>query len=354
MKTVFRKIWAALTSLKLAVMLILILAFFQVVGSIIPQNMDPEYYADAWSRGTYDTLEALGLLNVFGSPLFLVPALLLGLNVGCCAANIVSRFFTKKATHRDFVSALYHLTMLAMFAGFFTTFLVSFGGELTLAPGDETSVPLKWSETNYNRLAGGLGLPVPPDADSDFKIRLRSFDTTNVEMGGELFVKDWVSSLEVIEKGVTVYVKDVEVNDPMVWRGLKFYQASYEQRITFEVDGRDVETKARDRIMLGGREWKVRPVRHGVLLSGESPAPITPYVELEPPEGEKARFEQGKVENIDGSKVRFVKFAESSVLTYKRDPAVKYLWVLWMIFTGLIAVRVYIQEPYRRWVKKER
>lgn len=354
MKNVLKKTWAVLTSLELAVVLILILAVFQIIGSIVPQNMEPEYYADAWGPGTYETLKTLGLLSIFRSPVFVVPALLLGINLASCAISIVARFFTKKVTHRDFVSALYHLALFAMFAGFFTTFLVSYGGKITLAPGEETTVSFKWSETNWYRFAPKFGLKAPPDVESDFKIRLESFDTTNVEMGGELFVKDWTSSIQVTENGEVVKEKDIEVNDPMVYGGLKFYQANYDQRITLDVDGEKVETTARAPLTLGDEDWQVRPVRHGTLLTDEGSEPIEPYLELKPPdvEGENVRVDRGKETDVSGHNVTFIDFTESSVLTYKRDPAVKYLWIFWMVFTGLIAVRVYIQEPYRHWFKK--
>lgn len=354
MKKVLKKIWAVLTSLELAVVLILILAVFQIIGSIVPQNMGPEYYADAWSQGTYDTLKTFGLLSIFSSPFFIIPALLLGINLASCAINIVARFFTKKVTHRDFVSALYHLSLFAMFAGFFTTFLVSFGGDITLAPGDETTVPLKWSETNWYRFAPGFGMEAPPDAESDFKIRLVSFDTTNVEMGGKLFVKDWTSSVQVIENGKVVKEKNIEVNDPMVYGGIKFYQANYDQRITLDVDGEKVETTAYAPLALGDESWQVRPVRHGTLLTDGGSEPVEPYLELKPPDGEgkNVRLDRGKETDVSAHKITFIDFDESSVLIYKRDPAIKYLWILWMVFTGLIAIRVYIQEPYRRWFKK--
>jgi cytochrome c biogenesis protein ResB len=354
MKKILKKTWAVLTSLELAVVLILILAVFQIIGSVVPQNMEPEYYADAWSPGTYQTLKTLGLLSVFSSPFFIIPALLLGVNLASCAINIVARFFTKKVTHRDFVSALYHLSLFAMFAGFFTTFLVSFGGDVTLAPGDETTIPLKWSETNWYRFAPGFGMKAPPDAESDFKIRLVSFDTTNVEMGGELFVKDWTSSVQVIENGKVVKEKNIEVNDPMVYGGLKFYQANYIQQITLDVDGEKIETAAYAPLTLGDENWQVRPVRHGTLLTDGEPETVEPYLELKPSEGkgENVRLDISKETNVSGHKITFVDFNESSALIYKRDPAIKYLWVLWMVFTGLIAIRVYIQEPYRRWFKK--
>ncbi|MCP4229328.1 MAG: cytochrome c biogenesis protein ResB, partial [bacterium] len=350
MKVFLKKFWAVLTSLELAVILIMILAVFQIFGSIVAQNMDYEYYEKAWSKETYEIIKGIGLLNVFSSPLFVIPAVLLGINLGACALDIVARFFYKKSTHRDFVSALYHLSLFAMFAGFFSTFLISYGDTVTLNPGEETTITRKWSDTNWKRFGTRFGWYVPPDTETDFKIRLESFDTYNVEMGGELFVEDWISSLQVIEDGKVVEEKAIEVNDPLVYGGLKFYQIMYEQTIAFEVDGEAVEGMSYAPLMLGEESLQVRPIRHGILLEDDgTEGVVEPYLDLKPfhGEGKTFRLDKGVTKDVLGHSVKFVDFTEASVLSYKRDPAVKYLWVLWMVFTGLIAIRIYFQEPYR-------
>ncbi len=70
-------------------------------------------------------------------------------------------------------------------------------------------------------------------------------------------------------------------------------------------------------------------------------------------QGPGRRLDRGRPVDVGTRRVTFVSFEESSGLTYKRDPAVKFLWVLWIAFTALIAVRIYVQESVLTWVRKE-
>ncbi len=64
-------------------------------------------------------------------------------------------------------------------------------------------------------------IPVPR---ADFKIRLEKFETEFYANGS---VKDWKSTLTVLEKGAPQLNKVIEVNHPLSYKGLLFYQSSY-------------------------------------------------------------------------------------------------------------------------------
>jgi len=362
-KRVFGKIWKLLTSLEVAVILVLLLAAFQVVGALIPQDMDEEFYLKAWEKGTYETVRDVGLLNIFRSPIFIVPALLLGLNLLCCSIDILRQFFPKGITARFTVSALYHLAMLGMFAGFFATFLFAYGGELTIKPGEAVRVPLNRGETHWAKLAPRLGLEAPRNDESSYELRLKNFETTYVEREGRIFVKDWISELEVVEGGDVVKAKRIEVNDPLVYGGVKFYQAFFDQKIKFSVDGEEHEVAMGEPLPVGEEMLMVSTVKGGTLLADGGPQPLGPYVELKEMPKDKwhrlakdvrpgTRLDLGAPTAVSGHDVTFVSYEESSGLTYKRDAAVKYLWILWIAFTVLIAVRVYLQESTLLWFRK--
>ena len=55
-KRVLKGIWKVLTSLELGVVLVVILTAFMVVGALLPQGMDDEFYLKAWDEGTYHAL----------------------------------------------------------------------------------------------------------------------------------------------------------------------------------------------------------------------------------------------------------------------------------------------------------
>lgn len=357
-------IWGLLTSLWVAVVLILVLAVFAIVGALVPQGMEEDFYLKAWDRGTYETLRDLGVLNIYKSALFIAPAILLALNLLCCCINVLRRFAPEGITGRNVISALYHLAMLAMFVGFFTTFLVSWGGDLTIKPGEAVAVPTKAGETNWAKLAPRLGLAPPADGETPFTLRLNKFETTYVERGGKVYVKDWISDLSVLEDGVEVRRKRIEVNRPLVWGGMKFYQAFYEQRIRFTVDGQPQELGMGEPLTLGDGMMMVAPVKAGMLLEPAPPKPLGPYVELKEMPKDKwhrvakdvrpgTKLALGVPVAVKGHAVVFVGFDEASGLTYKRDPAVKYLWILWLAFTALIGMRIYFQESLFLWFGKK-
>ncbi len=363
MKNFLNKLWAVATSLEVAVVLILVLSAFQIVGALLPQGMDPDFYVKAWGDGTYTTLRDFGLLNIFRGPVFIIPALLLGVNLLCCSIKILKRFIPEGITGRNIVSALYHLAILAMFGAFLTTFLVAYGGELTIKPGETITVLFKKGETRWAGFAPRLGLAAPRNEESSYKLRLKKFETTYVEKGGKLFVKDWLSDLEVWENGKVVKAKRIQVNDPLVYGGVKYYQAFFDQKIKFRVDGEERELGLGEPLKVGKEMRMVSMVKSGTLLAEDGPRPLGPYVELKTMPKDKwarvtkdvrpgQRLDLGKAADVSGHDVTFVSFTEASGLTYKHDPAVKYLWVIWILFTALIAVRIYLQESLFLWFRR--
>ncbi len=144
---------------------------------------------------------------------------------------------------------------------------------------------------------------------------------------------------------------------------MKFYQASFEQKIQFTVDGEEQETEPGAPLMLGKEMLMVSSVKNGTLLEGAGPKHIGPYVELKEMPKDKwhreakdvrpgQKLTMGEVATVNGHKVVFASYTEASGLLYKHDPAVKYLWITWLIFTGLIAVRIYLQESLFLWFRR--
>lgn len=70
-------------------------------------------------------------------------------------------------------------------------------------------------------ISEGQILDVP---EADFQIRLDRFETEFYPNGS---VKDWKSHLSVIEEGQSLLTKVVEVNHPLSYKGFVFYQSSY-------------------------------------------------------------------------------------------------------------------------------
>lgn len=100
-----------------------------------------------------------------------------------------------------FGSDVVHLGLLIILAGGIISGLAGFRDNLTLSEGQ-----------------------ILPVLKADFKIRLDKFETEYYPNGS---VRDWKSTLTVIENGKPHLSKIVEVNHPLSFKGFVFYQSSY-------------------------------------------------------------------------------------------------------------------------------
>ena len=70
-------------------------------------------------------------------------------------------------------------------------------------------------------LAVGASAPIPGGTAT---VRLDRFETEYYPGGG---VKDWTSTVTVLENGVPAATRRIEVNHPLSWKGTVLYQSSY-------------------------------------------------------------------------------------------------------------------------------
>jgi cytochrome c biogenesis protein len=59
------KVWKFFSSVKLAVVLLIILAIVSVIGTVVQQNEAPERYLQEYSRATVDLFEMLGFFDMY-------------------------------------------------------------------------------------------------------------------------------------------------------------------------------------------------------------------------------------------------------------------------------------------------
>ncbi len=78
------KIWKFFSSVKLAVVLLIILAIVSVIGTVIQQNEPPEAYLREYSQTTVNLLEALGFFDMYHTWWFVLLLFLLTSNLTVC------------------------------------------------------------------------------------------------------------------------------------------------------------------------------------------------------------------------------------------------------------------------------
>jgi len=268
-RNLFRKVWQTLCSIKTGVVLIILVVIFAAAGTVILQRpmTDPDDMARAYSPAVLRLLDATGLTDIFHARWFV--ALLVLVSLSIVAASIQRfpnawRYFSRpykvpeenfrralptqaqisvadeehglSAAERAFAKlglkserivrtdsfslfsernrisemAVYvvHASLLLIFLGGILDALYGWRGFLTLTPG---------AQSNQIEVRGS-NRPIP------FAIRC---DGTGEETYADGSPKRWWSKLAVLDGGSEVLRKEIVVNDPLVYKGVRFYQATY-------------------------------------------------------------------------------------------------------------------------------
>jgi cytochrome c biogenesis protein len=255
-----RSAWKFLSSVKLAIVLIILLTVASIVGTLIPQGRSLAEYSARY--GSLSGLfMALRLTRLYQSAWYLALLLLFAANTIVCT---ISRFGPKwrrafrpapeaeaksvasmrasarfrlsltLAAARDRVagrlkSRRYRLDESAKGAktvilarkrrlGWFGSDIVHLGLLVIIAGGFTSGLGVRRSEL---ALTDGQTADVP---HAVFQVRLDKFETEYYPQGG---VKDWKSTVSVIEGGAAVLTRVIEVNEPLTYKGISFYQQSY-------------------------------------------------------------------------------------------------------------------------------
>ena len=256
-----RSVWKFLSSVKLAIVLIIILTVASIVGTLIPQGRSAAEYTARYGS-LAGPLIALRLTRLYQSVWYLALLMLFAANTIVCTltrlgpkwrrafgpapdmdAKSVSslrsscRFrlpLTLAAAKDNVVAGLrarrYHLMAAppqgdkgALLArkrrlGWFGSDIVHLGLLVILAGGLTSGLGGRRSEL---ALMSGQTAGVP---GASFELRLDKFDTEYYPQGG---VKDWKSTVTVLDGGAAIVTRVIEVNEPLTYRGVSFYQQSY-------------------------------------------------------------------------------------------------------------------------------
>jgi cytochrome c biogenesis protein len=270
LRSAWRNIWQTLSSIKTGVVLIILVVIFSAAGTVILQRpmTDPDDVQRAYSPAMLRFLDVTGLTDVFHTRWFI--GLMILVSCSIIAASVQRfpnawRFFARpykspdesfrrvlptqaqipvadeeqalSAAERAFrhmglkaerivrpdsfslfsernrisEMAVYivHASLLLIFFGFIVDSLYGWRGFLMLSPG---------TASNQIQMKDGALRTIP------FSIRC---DGTGEETYADGSPKRWWSKLAVVDGGREIWRKEIVVNDPLVYQGLRFYQASY-------------------------------------------------------------------------------------------------------------------------------
>jgi cytochrome c biogenesis protein len=274
--TTIRRIWQTLSAIKTGVILLIVTVIVSAAGTLILQRpaTDPDEIQRAYSPQMLRLLDALGLTDVFHAWWFV---LLLALVSLCIIAASIERFPNSwrfysrpyKSPDETFRKALpiqaqivipdeetglaaaeqvfqraalkperivrersfclfgerLRISEMAVYIVHASLLLIFLGGIVDSLYGWRGFVSLTRGQQSNQVRQNGTVRTLP------FAIRCDVAGQQNYPDGTP---KRWWSKLTVIEDGRVIEHKEIVVNDPLVYRGVRFYQASY--GFTGEVD----------------------------------------------------------------------------------------------------------------------
>lgn len=269
-RNLIRKTWRTLSSIKTGVILLIIVVIVSAAGTVVLQRpvTDADEMQRAYAPQTLRLLDALGLTNIFHAWWFILLLLMVSLSIVAASVDRFPnawRYFSRpykspdesfrKALpnqrripipqeevglvaaeralhaigfkpervvgqehmaifaerHRIAEMAVYivHASLLLIFLGGIVDGLWGWRGFVNLSRGEQSNVV---------SLQNG-GKKILP-----FAVRCDAAGQENYNDGTP---RKWWSKLAVVKDGNDVQQKEIVVNDPLIYGGIRFYQASY-------------------------------------------------------------------------------------------------------------------------------
>ena len=262
-------------SLKLTITLLILLASLSIIGTLITQNATRVEYLQRYGIGLYEVLNFFNLFDMYHSWWFSAILLLLVINLITCSVqrlpgifsqishgsgeledrmlnaipyvekiqvpnptnreeNIQSSLkrwfrnwgrietertvtlFSEKGKFSRLGVPITHLSILIILTGGIVGSVYGFKGHVEILKG----------ETVDRIFLGARDEEIPKPLD--FSVRCDDFKVTYYDPPGkEKHVKEYTSFLTILKNGKEVLKKAVQVNHPLHYKGLAFYQANY-------------------------------------------------------------------------------------------------------------------------------
>ncbi len=277
-KDIFESVWQFLASVKLAIFILITLALFSIVGTIVEQQAEQarniallaKFFGDSAAPTVYNIFAKLGFMDMYGSWWYVCLLILFSINLIVCSIerlpktwravtkplkplpegtiktlplrreltlktslnvardeltnalrsskfNILEaseegsvQLYSQKGRYARLFVYVVHLSIILIFIGAIIGLRFGFKGYLNLPEGRTSSVIYK-SPTEQIPLG--------------FTIKCNWYDTSYYP-GGDT-PREFQSELVIIEDGREVLKKVIEVNDPLKYKGINFFQSSY-------------------------------------------------------------------------------------------------------------------------------
>ncbi len=269
-ESIFDRTWKFFTSLRLAIPILIIVASTSIIGTVIEQNQSIEVYRKFYSDSTIRLLSKLGFFDMYHSWWFLLLLVLFIINLTCCTIDRIpnvmriirnpkrqldetlerslslshrwkvkgdidsvrtkylqklekafskpvntsesetEHLYAERGPYSRFGVYITHVSILVILVGTIIGNVWGFKGFVNIVEGSQvTSVPSR----------GGKGR-----VDLGFAVRCNKFWIETYPNGQP---KEYFSDLTILDGEKEIMSERIEVNSPLRYKGIWFYQASY-------------------------------------------------------------------------------------------------------------------------------
>jgi cytochrome c biogenesis protein len=228
--------------------------------------------------------------------------------------------FAQKGPYSRIGVYLVHASILIIFAGAIIGEFTGFKGSVMLPETQQTDKVYRFNSSE--------------SIDLGFTVRCDSFAIELYESG---MVKEYRSVLTVLESGKEVLQTAIEVNSPLTYRGITFYQSSYEGYNDFIIQVTNKTTKSSKTFIIPfqtQQQWQEEGLSFGLInaeVAGQSVSRVKVW--FSDGKGTPAAFwlndgEATAVEREDNVYIFSVKQMYGTGLQVAKDPGV------WIVYLG--------------------
>jgi cytochrome c biogenesis protein len=433
---VSEKVWKFFSSVKLAVVLLIILAIVSVIGTVIQQNEAPEKYLQEYSAATVQLFEAIGFFDMYHTWWFVLLLFLLTANLTICTLDRFPRtwsiitarlkpiddeglkavpfkkevafkggmdkaearasqalqaagfrylvsggpgvhhLYSQKGVYSRLGVYITHTSIILIFMGALLGAFFGFKGVVNIQEGERLDKVYVRNEPLWDQIMAAIGVGTRkvafdpqfngPALHLGFSIQCDDFEVDYYQNQGipTGMPKEYYSILSVFDSAGRPIIKHrrIEVNAPLTYRGMTFYQSSYGMipgaagkivliarpknsmspgELAAVDPGGSVYVKAIDRTIkvIGIAPFGFRDSATGQVMYSRSQELINPVVQLEVYKG-KSPIYKTEVMKVDSGEpympedytITYYDYwgARYTGLQVTKDPGV------WVVYTGFI------------------
>jgi cytochrome c biogenesis protein len=388
---IFASIWDFFASVKLALTTLFTISLASIIGTVIPQKEALPWYAQKYGPQTAQFIDLFDLHDMYGSLWFKALLGLLSANLIICSLDRfpaiwkqvktdnlempvkrlmsmrrsaswevarpapvivedlsrllpqrgwrISRretedgnlLFSQKAAWTRLGVFIVHISILIILIGSLLGSIFGYKGSLSIVEG---------TSEGKIQTYGGTASP-----DLGFEVRCDAFNIAFYQNG---MPKEYRSDLTILEKGREILHKSIKVNSPLTYKGITFYQASYEGYRDFIITLTDTESGESRQFMAPFQkkmEWQEKNLHFGVInaeVNGERIARMKIW--FSDKSGEPSVFwvdsgTQSKVERKGKNYLLSAKQMYATGIQVAKDPGVWLVYIGFaLLLSGLFAV----------------